>query len=65
MKPDGELLKRRDLSPFQVSPHVTVFEGLQLLARYGVGVMLVMQDETCHAIPHNTCVVGPGCENSN
>ena len=45
MKPVSELLKRRDSSLFQVSPHATVFEGLQLLARYGVGAMLVMQDE--------------------
>ena len=45
MKPVSELLKRRDSSLFQVSPNATVFEGLQLLARYGVGAMLVMQDE--------------------
>ena len=45
MKPVSELLKRRDSSLFQVSPDATVFEGLQQLARHGVGAMLVMQDE--------------------
>lgn len=45
MKPVSELLKRRDSSLFQVSPDATVFEGLQQLARHGVGAMLVMQGE--------------------
>jgi CBS domain-containing protein len=44
MKPVSELLKRRDSSLFQVGPDATVFEGLQLLARHGVGAMLVMQN---------------------
>ena len=42
MKPIAELLKRRDSSLFQVAPDVLVFDGLKLLAEYGVGAMLVM-----------------------
>jgi len=42
MKPVSELLKNRDAAVFQVSPLVTVFEALRLLAEYGVGAMAVM-----------------------
>jgi CBS domain-containing protein len=38
-----ELLKKRDSNLFQVAPQVTVFDGLKLLAEYGVGAMLVME----------------------
>ena len=42
MKPVQELLKNRNSSVFQVAPSVTVFEALRLLADYGVGAMIVM-----------------------
>ncbi|MDO8447841.1 MAG: CBS domain-containing protein [Rhodoferax sp.] len=42
MKPVQELLKRRKPTVFQVSPSVTVFEALRLLADYEVGAMVVM-----------------------
>jgi CBS domain-containing protein len=45
MKPVRELLAKRDSSRFQVSPEMTVFEGLKLLAHHGVGAMLVMQGD--------------------
>ena len=45
MKPVSQLLLRRDSSMFQVNSQMTVFEGLQALARHGVGAMMVMQDE--------------------
>ena len=44
MKPVSELLKNRDSKVFQVSPSVTVFEALRLLAEYGVGAMAVMEN---------------------
>jgi CBS domain-containing protein len=43
MKPVIELLKKRDSTLFQVSPEVKVFDGLKLLAGYGVGAMVVME----------------------
>jgi CBS domain-containing protein len=43
MKPIIELLTNRDSAPFQVSPDVMVFDGLKLLASYGVGAILVME----------------------
>ncbi len=43
MKPVIELLKKRDSSLFQVAPSVMVFDGLVLLADYGVGAMVVME----------------------
>jgi CBS domain-containing protein len=43
MKPIIELLKNRDTEVFQVSPDVMVFDGLKLLASYGVGAILVME----------------------
>lgn len=45
MKPVSQLLLKRDSSVFQVNPEMTVFEGLQDLARHGVGAMLVMQND--------------------
>lgn len=42
MKPVQELLKNRGSTLYQISPTVTVFEALRLLADYGVGAMLVM-----------------------
>ena len=45
MKPVIELLKRRDAVLHQVAPDVLVFDGLKLLADYGVGAMVVMDGE--------------------
>ncbi len=45
MKPITELLKKRDAQLFQVAPDVTVFDGLKLLASYGVGAILVMEKD--------------------
>lgn len=42
MKPVLELLKNRGATVYQVTPSVTVFEALRLLADYGVGAMIVM-----------------------
>jgi CBS domain-containing protein len=42
MKPVIELLKKRDSALFQVEPDVMVFDALRLLADYGVGAMVVM-----------------------
>jgi CBS domain-containing protein len=44
MKPVLELLKNRNSTVFQVSPSVTVFEALKLLANYGVGALTVMEN---------------------
>lgn len=43
MKPVLELLKKRDSTLFHVAPDVMVFDGLKLLASYGVGAMVVME----------------------
>jgi CBS domain-containing protein len=43
MKPVIELLKKRDSSLFHVAPDVMVFDGLKLLASYGVGAMVVLE----------------------
>ena len=45
MKPVLELLKKRNSAVYQISPSVTVFEALQRLADYGVGAMLVMDND--------------------
>ena len=45
MKPILELLKKRNSTVFQVSPSITVFEALRLLAEYGVGALLVMDKD--------------------
>jgi CBS domain-containing protein len=42
MKPVLELFKKRSPTMYQVASSVTVFEALQLLAQYGVGAILVM-----------------------
>ena len=44
MKPVLELLKNRNSTVYQVLPSVTVFEALRLLAEYGVGAMIVMDE---------------------
>jgi CBS domain-containing protein len=43
MKPVSELLKKHPSALFQAPPDITVFDGLKLLASYGVGAMVVMQ----------------------
>ena len=45
MKPVIELLGKRDSSLYQVAPDVTVFEGLKLLADFGVGAMVVLDQD--------------------
>ncbi len=45
MKPVIELLKKRNSALFQVAPDVTVFDGLKLLASYGIGAILVMDQD--------------------
>jgi len=42
MKPVQELLKGRNSKVIQVSPSITVFEALRLLAEHEVGAMAVM-----------------------
>mgnify|MGYP006335626183 CR=1 len=42
MKPVHHLLEKRDSGVYQVGPQVSVFEGLKLLAEYGVGALVVM-----------------------
>ena len=42
MKPIQTLLKGHNSTVFQVGPATTVFEALRLLAEYGVGAMVVM-----------------------
>lgn len=42
MKPIVNLLANRDSTVYQVSPTVSVFEALQLLAEYGIGALVVM-----------------------
>ncbi len=42
MKPVHHLLEKRDSSVYQVEPQMSVFEGLKLLAEYGVGALAVM-----------------------
>lgn len=42
MKPVGELLKQRGGTLWHARPDDTVFETLQLLARYEVGALMVM-----------------------
>lgn len=45
MKPVLELLKKRNSALFQVTQDVTVFDGLKILASYGVGAILVMEQD--------------------
>jgi CBS domain-containing protein len=42
MKPVSELLKKRDGTLWHVRPGDSVFEALELLARYEVGALMVM-----------------------
>ena len=44
MKPVMELLKSRAEAIYQVASSVTVFEALRLLAEYGVGALIVVDD---------------------
>jgi signal-transduction protein with cAMP-binding, CBS, and nucleotidyltransferase domain len=44
MKPISKLLTNCNLKIFQVGPSVTVFEALRLLAEYGVGAMVVIEN---------------------
>jgi len=44
MKPVSELLKNRNSTVHQVSPSVSVFEALRLLADYRVGALTVMEN---------------------
>lgn len=44
MKPVSELLKNRSSTVYQVSPSVSVFEALRLLADFGVGALTVMEN---------------------
>ena len=43
MKPVQDLIKGRDSTVFQVSPSITVFERLKLLAEHEVGAMVVTE----------------------
>jgi signal-transduction protein with cAMP-binding, CBS, and nucleotidyltransferase domain len=45
MKPVSELLKNRNATLYQVAPKATVFEALQWLAKFGVGAMVVMDND--------------------
>ncbi|MEO8858694.1 MAG: CBS domain-containing protein [Burkholderiaceae bacterium] len=45
MKPVIELLRNRAPGVYQVAPDVLVFDGLQLLADYEVGAMVVMEND--------------------
>ena len=45
MKPVIELLKNRDPNLYKMAPDLLVFDGLKLLAEYGVGAVLVMEGE--------------------
>jgi CBS domain-containing protein len=42
MKPVMELLKKRSSTLFHVTPDLMVFDGLKLLAEYGVGAIVVL-----------------------
>ena len=44
MKPVLELLKNREVAFYPVASSVTVFEALRLLAAYGVGALIVIDD---------------------
>ena len=45
MKPVNQLLKGRDSTLYHVAPDVMVLDALQLLADYGVGAMVVMEQD--------------------
>ena len=44
MKPVTEILRKQDGTLWHVRPHDSVFEALQLLARYEVGALMVMEN---------------------
>ena len=44
MKPVLELLKNREAAVYQVASSASVFEALRLLAEYGVGALIVVDD---------------------
>ena len=46
MKPVIELFKKRDPRIYQVTSDLLVFDGLKLLAEYGVGAVMVI-DQSC------------------
>jgi len=50
MKPVIELLNKRECELFRVSPDMTVFDGLKQLASYGVGAILVMEQDRLRGI---------------
>ena len=45
MKPVSELLKRRDSALWRTEPGVSVFDALQVLARFEVGALMVMTQD--------------------
>lgn len=45
MNPVSGLLGKRENVIYKVAPDATVFDGLKLLADYGIGAMLVMDQE--------------------
>jgi CBS domain-containing protein len=45
MKPIIELLKKRAGALYQVAPEATGFDGLKLLAGFGVGAVVVMEQD--------------------
>ncbi|MES2879744.1 MAG: CBS domain-containing protein [Pseudomonadota bacterium] len=44
MKPVSELLKRRNTSVYKINSSITVFDALRLFADYGVGAVIVMDE---------------------
>ena len=45
MKPVIELLKNRDSTLYQMAPDLLVFDGLKLLADFGVGAVMVIDED--------------------
>jgi CBS domain-containing protein len=45
MKPVIDLLKKRQASLYHVAPDLMVFDGLKLLAEYGVGAIVVIEKD--------------------
>lgn len=45
MKPVSELLKRRPSGVWHTTPEVSVYDALQLLAKYEVGALMVMSGD--------------------
>jgi CBS domain-containing protein len=40
-----QVLKRKGFTIYSIKPNQQVFEAVQLMAQYGIGALLVMQDE--------------------